>query len=86
MPWPIDIHIQSDQDVVSIDRDELKEAQLTDMLDLLRDSQATACQWTQFAAEYWRLGRLDDAEQLAVSGIEGAWRGHLCKFSGLRRL
>ncbi|KAI5834670.1 hypothetical protein K523DRAFT_412179 [Schizophyllum commune Tattone D] len=70
MPWPIDIHIQSDQDVVSIDRDELKEAQLTDMLDLLRDSQATAYQWTQFAAEYWRLGRLDDAEQLAVSGIE----------------
>ena len=86
MPWPIDIPIQSDQDVVSIDRDELKEAQLTDMLDLLRDSQATAYQWTQFAAEYWRLGRLDDAEQLAESGIEGAWRGHLCKFSGLRRL
>lgn len=70
MPWPAVIHIQSDQDVVSIDRDELGVQDFSDLLELLRDSQATAYQWTQLAAEYWRLGRMEDAEKLAETGIE----------------
>jgi RNA polymerase-associated protein CTR9 len=64
----IDIEI-GDQEIITLELNDL-EKDPTDLLGLLKDGRCTVWVWTKLAAEYWRRGWLDGAQQLALGAIE----------------
>jgi RNA polymerase-associated protein CTR9 len=65
------IEIDLVNEVVTIELDDL-EADASNIILLLQDSDCKVWVWTKLAGEYWRRGYPDEAEKIALAAIESA--------------
>src|SRR5258708_36793076 len=73
---PLDIHFASGE-IVTIDLDNLDAEPGAAMVDMLREGQCHVKAWVRLAIEYWKLGLVDVAMDIASNAVHCALLYHL---------
>lgn len=68
---PLDIHFASGE-IITIDLDNLDSDPSTTVVELLREGQCHVKAWVRLAVEYWKLGLLQPATDVATAAVERA--------------
>ena len=66
---PLDINFSSGE-IITIDLDALDADPGTSVVELLREGQPAVKAWIKIAVEYWKLGLLDPATDIAAAAVE----------------
>ena len=66
---PLDIHFSSGE-IVAIDLDNLDPEPGASIIELLREGQCHVKAWLRLAVEYWKIGLLGPATDIAVAAVD----------------